>query len=108
MKWHPDVPDIPIKKPKQIEKLERMDRVMLDSMPSAEVDEKVEEIAIAVAKECKKQIKNCSFESCIEMVSIALETTGSAIGGKVGTAMIAAQDKAAKSACSIYFSNNET
>lgn len=103
MRWHPDVPDLPINKPKQIEKLEMMDRKSLDSMPPVEVKEKVDEIAHAVAKECKRQIKNCSYETCVEVVSVAMEVTGSAIGGHVGTAMIAAQDEAAKTACEIYF-----
>lgn len=94
MTWHPDVPNIPIKKPKEIEALEQMDRVSLDSMPSVEVKEKVEQIAHAVARDYKKQKKNGNFDECLEVVSIALKVTGSAIGGHVGTAMIAACDSA--------------
>ena len=95
MSWHPDIPDIPIKKPKEVENLELMDKVSLDSMPSVEVGEKVDEIAHAVARDYKSQIKNGSFDECVEIVSIALETTGSAIGGHVGNAMIAASNSAA-------------
>ena len=95
MSWHPDVPDLPIKKPREIEHLELMDRASLDSMPPMEVDEKVDEIAHAVARDYKSQIENGSFDECAEIVSIALKTTGSAIGGHVGNAMIAARNSAA-------------
>lgn len=103
MSWPQDVPDIPIEKPKEIEKLELMDRTSLDSMPPAEVNEKVDEIAHAVARDYKKQIKNSSFEKCLEIVSVALEVTGSAIGGRIGTAMIAARDSAALNASRAVF-----
>lgn len=90
--WHPDVPNLPIKKPKEIEELELMDRSYLDSMPKIEIQEKIEQIAHAVARDYKKQAKKGSFDECLEVVSIALKVTGSAIGGKLGTAMIAATD----------------
>lgn len=96
MTWHQDVPSIPIKKPKEIEALELMNRVSLDSMPPLEVQEKVDEIAHAVARDYKKQIKNGTFEECLEIVSIALSVTGSAIGGQVGNAMVAASNSAAQ------------
>jgi hypothetical protein len=103
MSWHPDVPNIPIKKPKEIETLELMDRVSLDSMPPMEVQEKVDEIAHSVARDYKKQVKNGTFEGCLEIVSVALRVTGSAIGGNVGNAMIAECDTAALNACRIAF-----
>lgn len=95
MAWHPDLPDIPIRKPREIELLELMDRDSLDSMPPLEIGEKVDEIAHAVARDYKIQIVHGSQEECAEIVSIALETTGSAIGGHVGNAMIAARNSAA-------------
>ena len=95
MTWQPDTPNLPIRKPKEIEHLEMADRISLNSMPPAEVQEKVEEIAHAVARDFKKQVKNSSFERCVQIVSIALKVTGSAIGGHVGNAMIAACDTAA-------------
>ncbi|HEV8052609.1 MAG TPA: hypothetical protein VGP47_08940 [Parachlamydiaceae bacterium] len=95
MNWHPDLPDIPIKKPKEIEILESMDRVSLDSMPPLEVYAKVDEIAHSVARDYKDQMPNGSFEECAEIVSIVLENTGSAIGGHVGNAMISACNSAA-------------
>lgn len=95
MSWHPDVPDLPIRKPREIELLEMMDRASLDSLPPLEVDEKVNEIAHAVARDYKSQIDNGSFDECVEVVSVALKVTGSAIGGHVGNAMIAAHNSAA-------------
>src|SRR6187431_1496425 len=95
MNWHPDVPDLPIKKPREIEILELMDRASLDSMPPLEVYEKVDEIAHAVARDYKIQVLDGSFEECAEVVSVALKTTGSAIGGHVGNAMISARNSAA-------------
>lgn len=94
MPSHPDVPNLPIEKPKEIEALEQMDRSYLDSMQHTEIQEKVEQIAHAVARDYKKKKKKGSFEECREIVSIALRVTGSAIGGKMGTAMIAATDSA--------------
>jgi len=95
MSWHPDVPNIPIKKPKELEKLEMMDRVWLDSLPPVEVQEKVDEIAHAIARDYKKQVKNADFETCQEIISVALRVTGSAIGGRVGQSMVASCDTAA-------------
>jgi hypothetical protein len=98
MSWPPDVPNIPIKKPKEIEVLELTDSAFLDSMPPLEVQEKIEEIAHATARDYKEQVKNGSFEECLEIVTIALEVTGSAIGGQVGRAMVAACNSAALNA----------
>lgn len=103
MKWHPDVPDLPIDKPKEIESLELMDPKILDSMPGVEVKEKVEEIAHAVAKAYKKQRPKGDFDECVEVVSIALSVTGGAIGSQVGTAMIAESENAARTACELVF-----
>lgn len=103
MQWHPDVPDIPIKKPKEIESLETMDRRVLDSMPGLEVEEKVEEIAHAVARAYKEQNPKGNYDECLEIVSIALNVTGSAIGGKVGNAMIAESDSASRTACQLVY-----
>lgn len=109
MAWHPDVPNIPIKKPKEIETLELMDRVSLDSMPSLEVEEKVDEIAHAVARDYKRQVKHPSYDKCLDIVSIALQVTGCSIGGHVGHAMVAARDSAALRAARNAFpvDNNE-
>lgn len=107
MVWHPDVPNLPIEKPKEIEDLEQMDRAYLDSMPHAEIQEKVEQIAHAVARDYKKQRRKSSYEECREIVSIALRVTGSAIGGSLGTAMIAACDAAAFTASRDAFPPNK-
>ena len=106
MIWHPDVPDIPIKKPKEIESLEMMDRVSLQSLPPLEITEKVDEIAHAVARDYKQQVKKNSFDECVEIVSIALKVTGSAIGGRMGNAMIGACDSASLKAAKTAFPNS--
>jgi hypothetical protein len=106
MTWHPDVPNLPIKKPREIEELEQMDQAFLESLPGIEVQEKVEEIAHAVARDYKKQQKNGSASECEEIVSIALNVTGAAIGGQVGLAMIAASNSAASAASQEAFPNN--
>lgn len=104
MLWHPDIPDIPLKKPKEIEKLELMDRAMLDSMPGVEVKETVDQIAHAVARTYVEERKEkANPAECEEIVSIALRATGGAIGGQVGKAMIAEADKAAVAACRLAF-----
>jgi len=103
MAWHPDVPDLPIRKPKKIEQLEKTDPAILEAMPRVEVDDTVEDIAHAVAVAYKKQVKNCHYEECIEVVSVALKVTGSSLGGQVGKAMIAANEKSAIKACSLVF-----
>lgn len=103
MPWHPDVPDLPIKKPKIIETLEQMDRSVLDSMPPVEVQEMVDAVASGVAEAYKEQYKKGNYEECVEFASIALSVTGSALGGQMGKAMIASSEHAAKNACSIVF-----
>lgn len=103
MKWHPDVPDLPFEKPVEIEELEQMDRRVLDSMPGVEVDEKVDDVADAVARAYKRESSESSYDECVEVVSTALTVTGSSIGGHVGTALIARSEHAAKTACQLAF-----
>lgn len=103
MIWHPDVPNLPIKKPKKIEAIETMDKAFLDSLPPLEVQEMVDGAADAVAHACKRELKEATHEKCLEIVSVALTVTGSAIGGTVGNAMVAQADKAAKLATDQYF-----
>lgn len=108
MKWHPDVPDLPIEKPEALESLEKADAHFLDSMPGVEIDEKIDEVSEAVARAYKKQSSDSNYDECVEVVSIALNVTGSAIGGKMGTAMVARNENAAKTACRIVFSERAT
>lgn len=103
MIWHPDVPNLPIKKPKRIEAIEKMDPTYRESLPQVEVQELVDDAAEAVAKEYKKEFPNGTHERCIELVSVALTVTGSAIGGQVGNAMIAQADKNAERVATMYF-----
>lgn len=108
MRWHPDVPDLPIKKPKEIENLEQMDRAVLDSMPPMEVEETVAQIAHAVARNYLKEKKDLATQpECLELISIALKVTGAAIGGHVGNAMVAEANSAAETACRLAFSSDQ-
>lgn len=108
MRWHPDVPDLPIKKPKEIESLELMDRAVLDSMPPVEVKETVDQIAHAVARSyVDEKMDRATQDECLEVVSIALKVTGAAIGGQVGNAMVAESDTAAETACHLAFPDEQ-
>lgn len=107
MAWFPDVPDLPISKPKKVEELERKGRTYLDSIPKVEVQEIVDDIAEAVAAQYKKEKPKGNHERCLEIVSVALKVTGSAIGGHVGTAMIAQSDTAAERAAELFFPLNK-
>lgn len=102
MLWHPDVPDLPITKPQIIEDLEQTDSAVLNAMPPAEVEDTINSVAYAVAK-AYSELPNGDHEGCFEFASIALSTLGSAIGGKFGTSMVAACDRAARDASSIVF-----
>lgn len=102
MPWHPDIPDVPIKKPKIIEDLEQTDLTVRESMRSLEIDETIDAVAHAVALAFKKECQG-SYDECEEVVSIALTVTGSALGGRLGNAMIAASEHAAKSASRTVF-----
>lgn len=102
MPWHPDVPDIPIEKPPEISELELIGREALDSMPPREMDEKLEEAAFSVAKAFKKQ-KGSDYSGCVSIVSVALNMTGSSIGGQFGSLMLAQSENQAKHACKIVF-----
>lgn len=106
MPWHPDIPDLPIDKPKIIENLEQMDRAALDSMPSAETDELIESAAYDVAKAYKEKFPNGNIEECFDFVSIALSVTGSALGGKIGLAMVAASDTITEKICRLVYEDN--
>ncbi len=103
MIWHPDVPNLPIKKPKKIEDIEQMDPTFLNSLPGTEVQEMVDGAAEAVAKAFKQQVPNGTHEQCLEIVSVALTITGSGIGGQVGNAMISQADKNAERVASLFF-----
>lgn len=106
MSWHPDIPDLPIDKPKIIENLEQMDRTTLDSMPAAETDEIIESVAYDVAKAYQEKFPNGNAKECLDFVSIALSVTGSALGGKIGLAMVAAKDSVAEKVCCLIYEDN--
>lgn len=107
MTWHPDIPDLPIVKPKIIEDLEQMDRHVLDAMPPTEVTDTIDSVAYAVARAYEEQCPHGDYDGCLEFTSIALEVTGASIGGKFGSSMVAAGNHAAKTATLIFFPQNE-
>lgn len=107
MPWHPDIPDLPLDKPKIIEDLEQMDPAIRNSMPPAEMDEIIESIAYDVAKAYKKKFPKGSIEECFNFVSIALRVTGSALGGKIGLSMVASCDTVAETACRFFYEDNK-
>jgi hypothetical protein len=102
MTWHPDVPDLPIKKPKIVEDLECSSLSERESMRSLEIEETIEAVAHSVALAFKKQCQG-GYNECEEVVSIALTLTGSALGGRLGTAMVAASEHVAKTTSRIVF-----
>lgn len=107
MPWHPDIPDLPLDKPKIIEDLEQMDPAIRNSMPPAEIDETIESIAYDVAEAYKEKFPNGTTEECLNFVSIALRVTGSALGGKIGLSMIASCDTTAETACRFFYEDTE-
>ena len=102
MSWHPDVPELPIKKPIEIEKIEGMDPIVLNAMRDVQIHETVEEIAHAVARDYHEQLGG-NYEDCVNIVSVALSVTGSSLGGNLGLAMVASKDTASKNACQMIF-----
>lgn len=105
MQWQPDNPDIPIKKPKALAYLEKMEPHVREAMPPVEIDEVAHDVAQGVAQEYHKE-KGGNYEGCIAIVTVALSTTGSSIGGKVGNYMIGKSDNLAQHACRIVFPEN--
>jgi len=73
-----------------------------DSMPPRETDEKLVESANALAKSYKK-LPGSNFSECVVTVSVALNQTGSAIGGEFGKAMLSRSNQEAVRACRIVF-----
>lgn len=106
MSWHPDIPDLPVNKPKIIEDLEQMDPLALNAMPPAEIDEIIESVAYDIAKAYKEKFQNGNIKECLDFVSIALNVTGSALGGKVGLAMVAASNTAAETASHFFYKDH--
>jgi hypothetical protein len=88
MSWPPDIPDLPLKKPAEVAKLELLDSTALNAMRDEEIEEHIEVAASGFARSYKEEF-NGNYEDCVSMVSSALQLTGSAIGGRFGTAMVA-------------------
>jgi hypothetical protein len=106
MPWDLDNPEIPVNKPKEIRELEAMGQKNLESMPPREMDEKVEDAALAVARSYKK-LPDADVEGCVAVVSVALNVTGSALGGKFGAHMLSYSETEAEHICRFIFEEEE-
>ena len=104
MNWHPDVPDINVKKPRELEKIEELPISVLNAMTPLELDEKIRDAADGLAKNYVKAASGkATVDECILFVSGALTQTGAALNGKAGAAMVGKSDKAAENACKQLF-----
>ena len=104
MTWPPDVPDYPIKKPREIENIERMPPEILNSMRKVEIDEKIGDAADSLAKSYFDSYKEKgSLSECSLIVSGAQKQTGSSIGGNLGMSMVAESKEKAEEACKEYY-----
>lgn len=102
MNWPADVPDMPIDKPKEIARLEKMPRDELNSLPPWEIDNMITLAGASLAEAYSKQVKG-DYQGCIDVVSTALEQTGSGIGGHFGAEMASRSTHVAHSACRIFY-----
>lgn len=100
-----DVPNIPLKKPRALEKLEKQSSEILNAMTPVELDEKIEDVARALAENYAEQMgKDATYDGCLMVVSEALTQTGASIENrKTGDRMIGTCDAKAKEACKILF-----
>lgn len=104
MNWHPDVPDISVKKPRELAKIEELPISLLNAMTPLELDEKIRDAADGLAKNYVKAAKEkATLDECIYFVSGALTQTGGAIDGRAGAAMVGRSDRAAETACKQLF-----
>lgn len=104
MNWHPDVPDISAKKPRELEKIEKLPPTVLNAMTPLELDEKISDVADGLAKSYMAAANgNATVEECIIFVAGALTQTGGAINGKAGAAMVGKSGHAAEIACKQLF-----
>ena len=102
MLWHPDVPELEIKKPTEILQFEELSPEILEAMSTMEIHARIDRAAEAVAREYKKE-KDESYDECVNIVSIALSVTGNAIGGKVGALMVGRSDSSAIQASRLVY-----
>lgn len=104
MNWHPDVPDISAKKPRELEKIEKLPISVLNAMTPLELEEKIRDAADGLAKSYMQAAKErATVDECIIFVAGALTQTGGAIDGKAGAAMVGKSDHAAETACKQLF-----
>lgn len=104
MNWPPDVPDFPMKKPHVIEKIEKLPSTLLNAMTDVEIAERIRDGANGLAEAYfESRQDDGSLSECKIVVSSALIQTGSSVGGKLGTNMVATSDGASELACKRYY-----
>lgn len=103
MNWTPDDRDIPISIPKNLEDLEKIDPHTLHAMTKQEIKDRLRDIAQAAATNCKTQIPDCSYDTCVLVVSTVLKKVGSDIGEGVGRSMAAESQTWAEIGCKSVF-----
>jgi urease accessory protein UreF len=90
--------------PPEIEYLEKLDEASLEAMTSTELDEKISNVANALAKQYysenqeKGNLEDCSIE-----VATFLQKTANTLSGKIENAMIGRKLNKACQACRIYY-----
>lgn len=104
MNWPPDVPNVNLKKPRELEDLEQLEPHIREAMTKQEIRDHIDTIAQGFANDYKKK-KESTYEDCIGMVELALNLSGGAIGGKVGMEMMGTSSGTAETACRIVFNN---
>ncbi len=104
MPWHPDVPDFPLDKPPEIEKLEKLPLSSLNAMTIVEAEERIRDAAEGLAKSyTKRSGSKGTYDECVLVVTGALQETGSAINGKMGSLMVGISEHSAKDACRKFY-----
>lgn len=103
MQWSEDDLQLPIDKPVQLLSLEKLSDSQLDAMTDVEIDERMDEAAYATAHKYCNKVPQGSYEECVAVVSVMLNTSGAAMGGKVGGQMVAHSESLACQACRRMF-----
>lgn len=108
MQWSEDDLQLPIDKPAQLLSLEKLSDSQLDAMTDVEIDERLDEAAYASAHNYCKKVPQGTYEECAAVVSVMLNTSGAAVGGRVGGKMVAHSEPLACQACRHMFPQEAT
>lgn len=98
-----DIPDFPFPKPRELEKLERLPPEVIHAMTRVEMEEKIRDAAVSLAKVYMLNTPSADFDECLLLVSGALSETGGSIPGQLGALMVGTSLQTAEDACRDYF-----